>query len=165
MRILVLASVLLPVCQARADADDDTLWLAPTFDVAFLREEGPRYGAGIQAGYRRGLADDWNLEVVASWTAFPGPDAADLGGLAIGPSYVVDAAHWTLALHAAAGAFASPWTRRWPIDLGLEAGVRLEYRVLTSLGVGVRAGYRRQVRAWNALDGLVSAAVFVAGWF
>jgi hypothetical protein len=164
-RILALGCLLAPVRQARADTGDDTLWAAPTFDVAFLGSAGTRYGAGVQAGYRRGLADDWNLEVVASWAAFPGAETLDLGGLSIGPSYVVDAARWTLAVHVAAGAFASPWSRRWPIDLGLEAGALLAYRVRTGVEIGARATYRRLVRSWDALDGTVSTALFVAAWF
>ncbi len=163
--IMIAVVLLNPVCDARADTGDNTVWAAPTFDVAFTRDAGTRYGAGVQAGYRRGLTDDWNLEVAASWAALPGSNQSDLSGLAVGPAYVVDAARWTLQLHAAVGAFASLWTHRWPIDLGLEAGVTLEYRVIAPLGIGLRAAYRRLVRSWDDLDGIVSAALFVAAWF
>jgi len=165
VRFVVAVALLAPASAARADTGDDTLWAAPTFDVAFDRRDGTRYGGGVQAGYRRGLADDWNLEVVASWAAFPGAGRSDLGGIAIGPSYVVDASRWALRLHVAVGAFASPWTGRWPIDLGAEAGATLEYRVLPALGVALRAGYRRLARSWLDMDGAVSAALCISGWF
>lgn len=161
---LIPLALMVPATHVRADTNDDVLWAAPTFDIAFERPLGTRYGAGLQAGYQRGLADDWNLDIVASWAAFPGRHRGDLLGLTLGPAYVVDASRWILALHLAPGVFASPWTHRWPIDGGIEAGITLEHRLRQSASLGIRVAYRRLIRSWDALDGTISAAFFVAGW-
>jgi len=156
---------LLAAAPAGAETGEGLLWAAPTFDVAFDGRPGTRYGAGVQAGYRHGLADDWDLEAVASWAAFPGDERADLGGLAVGPAYVVDASRWRMGLHASVGVFASPWTRRWPIDAGVGLGMTVEYRIASRLAVGARAEYRRLVRAWMDLDGTVTTALWVGARF
>lgn len=161
---LIPLALITPAIDADAAPGDDVLWAAPTFDVSFERHLGTRYGAGVQAGYRRGLKDDWNLDVVASWAVFPGRQRGDLLGLALGPAYVVDASRWILALHLAPGVFASPLTHRWPVDAGIEAGITLEHRFRQPVSLGIRVAYRRLIRSWNALDGTLSTAVFVAGW-
>jgi hypothetical protein len=166
LAVLALIAALGAPSPARAAEGEGVLSGGLSFDAALGSGGGASYGFGALALFRHGLADDWNLYVAGSYAGLLGPGPrADLGGLTVGASYVLDAVTWVPEIYAGVGVFGSPATGAYRTDVGVEAGLQLDWRRYREFAVGGRVGYRFLVLNRDRLAGEVTLAVHVSTFF
>jgi hypothetical protein len=147
--VLILASGLLIAATglARDLQEPNALRVVATWDSAWPVSGSTLHGLGVQAGYHGHVAEDWTLWVNGSYAGFPETGRrADLAGLSVGATYLLDTGSWVPEVHAGVGVFGSPATGAWPVDAGIVAGASLEWRGLPGIGLGIRAEWRYLIR-------------------
>lgn len=166
MLVLLPAAVAVCASPARAAEGENSLIAGVGYDRLLEPVDGGGNGFGVLLGYRRGLADDWNLHAVATYSAhFGGTRRADLLSVAVEASYVIDAVSWVPDVHAGVGYFGPLARRVREPDLGLVAGIGVEYRRWREVGFGVRADYRFLVLHRDDTKGSMMINAFVARYF
>lgn len=116
--------------------------------------------------YRHGVADDWNLHASVETTGFFNRDRRfSVLSAGIGAAYLVDALAFVPEIRAGVG-YVGPITGgAVKPDLGVMAGLALEYRRVRPFGVGVAAEYRYLIRNRDDIGGIVSLLVYVTRYF
>jgi hypothetical protein len=164
--VFPLAAIAFLPAPVRAAEGENSLIAGVGFDRLLEPADGGGNGFGVLLGYRRGLADDWNLHATATYSAhFGGARRADLLSCAVEASYVIDAVTWVPEVHAGVGYFGPLARRVREPDLGLVAGIGVEYRRWREFGVGVRADYRFLVLHRDDTKGSMMVNAYVARYF
>ena len=164
--IFALLGVLLVAAPAHADLGDVSLITGLTWDHAFRTDDRATDGLGALFGVRVGVADDWRLFAVGTYSGYLGRgERSDLMSLQVGASYLVDVVNWVPEFYAAVGYFGPGASKTFLPDVGLVAGGGIEYRRYKEFGVGARAEYRVLFRNLDDCRGALAVGLYVAYHF
>ncbi len=114
------------------------------WDHLVRRDGGPCDGFGVLLGYRRSLADDWDVFANVAWSGLParsGP-ASDLLSAGAGVALVLDASAFRPEVFAGIGFLGSVASHDLPADGMAFVGLALEWRPVRPVAVALRAEYR-----------------------
>jgi len=166
MRALVAALVVFFASPVLAFSGDKAFFTGISYERIYRAQGDPGHGMGSHVGFRYMLADDWTLLATASYAAFIGPEpACDLGAIAVGVAYLIDAVSWVPDFFAGAAFLTGVGHREVGLDLGLLAGMGLEYRPFREFGVGARGEYRMPIVHFSDIPGVLSVGVYVVRHF